>query len=62
MPNGYSDLVNPSATANFSHLKALYFEEEHLALRVAHSLRKVSLCPNNIAKTLPLHALSKSIN
>ena len=45
--------------AQFSHLKQLYAIEEHKPLKVAHSLKKASLNPSNIARTSPQHALSK---
>ncbi len=58
MPDGYTDLIGGGSTAHFSHIKNLFFKEEHLPLKVAHKLKRISLNPNNIARTSPLHALS----
>ena len=45
--------------AKFAHIQRLYAIEEHQPLKVAHSLKKASLNPSNIARTSPQHALSK---
>ena len=57
-PNGFEDLFPESGYADFQHIKDLYFKEELSELKIAHSLKKHSLCPSNIARTSPQHALS----
>ncbi len=57
----HADLITPNCTTNFSHIKALFFKEEHLPLKVAHALKKSSLNPNNVARTSPSHTLSTKL-
>ena len=55
----YADLIAPNCTANFSHIKVLFFIE-HVPLKVAHALKKLSPNPN-VARTSPSHALSMKL-
>ena len=57
--NGYELILEEKCLALFSHIKRLYALEEGKSLKIAHSLKKASLNPSNIARTSPLHALSK---
>ena len=50
----------PKLTANFHHVEKLYATEEAMPLKVAHKLSVISLKPNNIQRTSPVHAKSKS--
>lgn len=45
--------------AHFQHIIDLFQLEETKKLKIAHSLTKTALMPNNIQKTSPRHALSK---
>ena len=56
--NGYELILEEKCLASFSHIKRLYALEEGKGLKIAHSLKKASLNPSNIAPTSPLHALS----
>jgi len=58
--NGYEHIFGEKCLALFSHIKRLHALEEGKTLKIAHSLRKASLNPSSIARTSPLHALSKS--
>ena len=46
----------PKLTANFYHVEKLYATEEAMPLK----LSVISLKPNNIQRTSPIHAKSKS--
>ena len=56
---GFEDILGDNCIAVFDHVKSLYALEEHKVLKVAFSLKKISLNPNSIARTSPQHALSK---
>ena len=53
------NILGGRCIAKFAHIQRLYAIEEHKPLKVAHSLKKASLNPSNIARTSPQHALSK---
>ena len=57
--SGFENVLGDSCRANFAHIKRLYAIEEHKPLKIAHALKKASLNPSNVARTSPLHALSK---
>ena len=57
--NGHEPILGDKCIASFAHIKRLYALEEEKTLKIAHSLKKASLNPSNIARTSPLHALSK---
>ena len=54
-------ILGNQCTARFEHIKRLYALEEHKPLKIAYTLKKASLNPSNIARTSPLHALSKFV-
>ena len=56
---GYKHILGDSCTAKFAHIAGLYALEEDKSLKIACDLKKVSLNPSSIARTSPLHALSK---
>ena len=56
---GYEYILGKSCKASFAHVKQLYALEEHKTLKIAHTLKKSSLNHSSIARTSPLHALSK---
>ena len=56
---GHENIFGEKCLACFAHIKRLYALEEGKTLKIAHSLRKASLDPSSIARTSPLHALSK---
>ena len=56
---GHESVLGDFCVAEFSHIKRLYALEEHKTLKIAHKLKKNSLNPSSIARTSPLHALSK---
>ncbi|ESO02827.1 hypothetical protein HELRODRAFT_174251 [Helobdella robusta] len=49
----------PKLIADFRHVEKLYATEEMMPLKVAHKLTMVSLKPNNIQRTSPVHAKRK---
>ena len=57
--DGFEDIIGDTCIASFDHIKKLYAHEEDKALKVSFALKKISLNPNNIARTSPQHALSK---
>ena len=57
--NGFESLLGSPCLRLFSNIKHIYALEEHKSLKVAHSLKKSSLNPSNIAKTSPQHAICK---
>ena len=59
LPSGFPDMVGEKYAAYFKRVEQLYSLEETKSLKVAFSLKKNSLNPNNIARTSPQHALSK---
>ena len=58
---GDDRVFKEKCVAQFSHIKLLFAIEEHKPLKVAYSLKKTSLNPSTIARTLSYHALSKFI-
>ena len=56
---GCEEILGSKCKAEFRHIKQLYALEEDKTLKVAYALKKSSLNPSGIAKTSPLHALSK---
>ena len=56
---GHHKILGSACSANFKHIIKLYALEEHKSLKVAHSLKKVSLNPSSVARTSPMHALSE---
>ena len=56
---GFEHILGEKCLVSFSHIKRLYALEENKTLKIAHSLKKVSLNPSRISRTSPLHALSK---
>ena len=59
--SGFETILGSPCLGLFSHIKQLYHLEEHKTLKVAHTLKKVSLNPSNVAKTSPQHAISKCV-
>jgi len=57
--DGFEAILGASCHPNFAHIKRLYAIEEHKSLKIAHSLKKVSLNPSNVSRTSPQHALCK---
>ena len=57
--NGHELILGDKCMASFAHIKRLYALEKGKTLKIAHSLKKASLNPSNIARTSSLHALSK---
>ena len=53
----FPELFGDSCIAQFDHIKKLYSLEECKTLKVAFTLKKVSLNPSNLARTSPQHAL-----
>ena len=58
---GDNSVFEKKCVAQFSHINRLYAIVKHKPIKVAYSLKKVSLNPSNIARTSPHHALSKFI-
>ena len=58
LTSGFETILGSSCLGLFSLMKQLYALEEHKTLKVAHTLKKASLNPNNLAKTSPQHAIS----
>ena len=57
--HGHNEVLESPCFANFQHVIKLYGLEESKPLKVAHSLKKVSLNPSSIARISPSHALSE---
>ena len=56
---GFQDILGETCVASFNHIKHLYAIEEDKTLKIAFAMKKASLNPSSIARTLPQHALSK---
>lgn len=59
--SGFESILGTPCLGLFGNIKQLYALEENKTLKVAHSLKKASLNPSNVAKTSPLHAICKFI-
>ena len=57
--SNFESLLGSPCLGLYSNIKQLYALEEHKTLKIAHSLKKASLNPSNVAKTSPMHALCK---
>ena len=57
--SGFETVFGLSCLGLFSHIKQLYALEEHKTLKVAHTLKKASLNPSNLAKTSPQYDICK---
>lgn len=55
----HEDVLGEVCCARFQHIAQLYAMEESKSLKIAYGLKKASLNPSNIARTSPLHAISK---
>jgi len=56
---GFETILDSPCLGLFADIKHLYALEEHKTLKIAHSLKKASLNPSNVAKTSPQHAICK---
>ena len=54
----FRELFGESCTPRFDHIKHLYALEECKTLKIAFTLKKVSMNPSNLSRTSPQHALS----
>ena len=59
--SGFETILGSPCLRLFSHIKQLYHLEEHKTLKVAYTLKKVSLNPSNVAKTTLEHAICKCV-
>ena len=59
LSHGHNEVLESPCLTNFQRVIKLYDPEERKPLKVAHSLKEVSLNPSSIARTSPSHALSE---